>query len=213
MLALLGQSRWASEAAQGPGHCRARETQKAQGLLWQDINCPGRPPCAHLWLWGGPKGSGLLSPSVVWRCWQAPGAGTEVAGSPVALCEGCRHQQGHCHQPPPDPYVPCACRKRPMARVVPSYQRPREPPQAGGAQGWGTGSTCCLPPSESLSAPVAKRAAPGSRASRAPTRGHGHSIRPSVATRPQAMVQTWGGSHQGSQLVTCPRSWGWSVSL
>lgn len=38
-----------------------------------------------LWLWGDPEGSGLLSPSVVWGCWQAPGAGTEVAGSPVAL--------------------------------------------------------------------------------------------------------------------------------
>lgn len=38
-----------------------------------------------LWLWGSPEDSGLFSPSVVRGCWQAPGAGTEVAGSLVAL--------------------------------------------------------------------------------------------------------------------------------
>lgn len=38
-----------------------------------------------LWLWGSPKDSGLFSPSGVWGGWWAPGAGTEVAGSLVAL--------------------------------------------------------------------------------------------------------------------------------
>lgn len=44
-----------------------------------------RPYHAHLWLWGSPKGSGLFSPSMVWGGWWAPGAGTEVVGSLVAL--------------------------------------------------------------------------------------------------------------------------------
>ena len=52
----------------------------------RDPGCPGRPHHTHLWLWGSPEGSGLFSPSVVWGCWQAAGAGTEVAGSLVALC-------------------------------------------------------------------------------------------------------------------------------
>lgn len=38
-----------------------------------------------LWLWGSPKGSGLFSLSTVWGGGGNPGAGTEVAGSPVAL--------------------------------------------------------------------------------------------------------------------------------
>lgn len=43
------------------------------------------PLHAHLWFWGSPKGSGLFSPSMVWGDWWAPGAGTEVVGSLVAL--------------------------------------------------------------------------------------------------------------------------------
>ena len=46
---------------------------------------PLPPHCAYLWLWGSPKDSGLFSPSGVWGGWWAPGAGTEVAGSLVAL--------------------------------------------------------------------------------------------------------------------------------
>ena len=42
---------------------------------------------AYLWLWGSPKDSGLFTPSVVWGGWWALGAGTEVAGSLVALRE------------------------------------------------------------------------------------------------------------------------------
>lgn len=43
------------------------------------------PHHAYLWLWGSPEDSGLFSPSGVWGGWWAPGAGTEVAGSLVAL--------------------------------------------------------------------------------------------------------------------------------
>ena len=46
---------------------------------------PLPPHCAYLWLWGSPENSGLFSPSGGWGGWWAPEAGTEVAGSLVAL--------------------------------------------------------------------------------------------------------------------------------
>lgn len=92
--ALLGQSHWASEVARGPGHCWGRGTTWGGQCPLRNTSCPVRLHHAYLWLRGSPKDSGLFTPSVVWGCWWALGAGTEVAGSLVALWGD---PWGYCH--------------------------------------------------------------------------------------------------------------------
>lgn len=162
-----------------------RDTERS-GPPPQNTSCPGRPPCAHLWLWGSPRGSGLFSPSVVWGCWQAPGAVTEVAGSLVALCGGC----GGIGRviiadtlPTPKPlYAPG---KRCLAQGGPSHQRPlgatpgRRSSRLAGT--WAPHTACPLLEDFLLLRLGGEPWAPG--ASRAPTCGHEQSTGPLAATR------------------------------
>lgn len=179
------------------GHWRRLEGLGTVGREGRDR--PGLPPGmtplqprvttrAHLWPAGGPAGLGLFSPSVVWRGWRAPGAGTEVAGSLVALW---RNQWG-CHQRParhrrPEP----TCRQGGGAE--PTQTPGADPDRSSRLPGICTLPVHCWLPRTPPSCPQAPTGLGRWPWAQGPVKPQGHRDRPGRPPR-----APWGGSGAGA---------------
>lgn len=120
----VGHRRWLRGLGTvgGEEHRKVRASPPGHQLPWEAALCS---PLAL----GGPRG--LWAPLPLCGLGVLAGPRGWDRGSRVSGCTvwGRRHQQGHYHRPPPNPYTPCAHRKRPTARVVPPIKDPGSHPK------------------------------------------------------------------------------------
>lgn len=183
--------------------------------------CPPAPPPwpahAHLWLCGSPMGSGLFSFSMVWGGWGAPRAGTEVAGSLVALWGVGVRRSRPAVGPRPQPGVSREAAQTPgplgrnpvvgdtgLPAPFPSWPLPPMGPPQSQRRAWAGGPGQQGPVLWAGSQPDS----PG-RSCQGPLEQLGGSDHPEG----QAFFTSPRAPRNCSQQVTCPRGWGWSLSF